>query len=598
MAINFPDSPSVNDIHTSGDMSWKWDGTTWKATIATSVPIPSQSGQTGEFLTTDGTNMSWEAVTPPTATAVSDQANTSTGYFDVPAGTTAQRPGSPASGNLRFNSETDAMEHYSGDAWIPFAGASPTISGISPTTAAETNTSIQITGTNFQAGTTVKFVGNTGTLYTPGTVTFVSSAEMSATTPALPVAQEPYDVRVTNPSGASTTLVDVLDVGGVPTWTTAAGTLATVYDSATGTHATLVAGDPDSTAVTYTESTSVLTGGGFALNSTTGVISGDPTDVSSQTTYNFDVDASDGVNNTNRSFSIIVNQGLDGSSAAKANDSALGILTVNPSAASGVYWLNTSWGSPAQFYCDMSADGGGWVLMAKYDCGQDTGFGFELLCQGGIVPTTVHDVTPGSSEPGYSSYHENNNSTNHNMSGLKPAKRNEMAVQMAATNWRVTSTGGWNCDIKGNTAWTGAGSYSMASHADQMTLALTHPTAFAAFGVQQSSVLSEPNPSGNQWSQSGVFASTYGGDGVGWGQAHNTHQYGKTIGTSNPFGSGLADQDVAFYCHGGHFCHCSERMQCKVSSTIAANDSDSWEIFSDASNSVQARLTWSAWWIR
>ena len=69
----------------------------------------------------------------------------------------------------------------------------------------------------------------------------------------------------------------------------------------------MVAGDPDSTAVTYTESTSVLTGGGFALNSTTGVISGDPTDVSSQTTYNFDVDASDGVNNTNRSFNIIVN---------------------------------------------------------------------------------------------------------------------------------------------------------------------------------------------------------------------------------------------------------------------------------------------------
>tara|TARA_Y100000310_G_C20157833_1_gene567706 strand:+ start:347 stop:523 length:177 start_codon:yes stop_codon:yes gene_type:complete len=38
--------------------------------------------------------------------------------------------------------------------------------------------------------------------------------------------------------------------------------------------------------------------------------------------------------------------------------------------------------------------------------------------------------------------------------------------------------------------------------------------------------------------------------------------------------------------------------QCKVSSTIAGNDTDSWEIFSDASNSVQAKLTWSAWWIR
>ena len=106
MAINFPTSPSVNDIHTSGDMSWKWDGTTWKATIVTSIPIPSQSGQAGEYLQTDGTTMSWEAVDAlPTQTGqageflqtdgttatwepvvsggnpttVSDQANTSTG---------------------------------------------------------------------------------------------------------------------------------------------------------------------------------------------------------------------------------------------------------------------------------------------------------------------------------------------------------------------------------------------------------------------------------------------------------------------------------------------------------------------------------------
>jgi len=25
MAINFPTSPSVNDIYIDGDMSWKWD---------------------------------------------------------------------------------------------------------------------------------------------------------------------------------------------------------------------------------------------------------------------------------------------------------------------------------------------------------------------------------------------------------------------------------------------------------------------------------------------------------------------------------------------------------------------------------------------
>ena len=67
MAINFPDSPSVNDIHTSGNMSWKWNGTSWEATITTSIQIPSQSGQAGEFLKPDGTPVSWEAVvTDPT----------------------------------------------------------------------------------------------------------------------------------------------------------------------------------------------------------------------------------------------------------------------------------------------------------------------------------------------------------------------------------------------------------------------------------------------------------------------------------------------------------------------------------------------------
>ena len=30
MAINFPNSPNVNDIHSSGGKTWKWDGTSWK----------------------------------------------------------------------------------------------------------------------------------------------------------------------------------------------------------------------------------------------------------------------------------------------------------------------------------------------------------------------------------------------------------------------------------------------------------------------------------------------------------------------------------------------------------------------------------------
>ena len=62
MAINFPTSPNVNDIYTDGDMSWKWDGSSWEAVFETNIPIPSQTGQAGEYLQTDGTTATWEPV--------------------------------------------------------------------------------------------------------------------------------------------------------------------------------------------------------------------------------------------------------------------------------------------------------------------------------------------------------------------------------------------------------------------------------------------------------------------------------------------------------------------------------------------------------
>ena len=38
MAINFPTSPSLNDTHTtSGGITYKWDGTSWKAQGTTSA---------------------------------------------------------------------------------------------------------------------------------------------------------------------------------------------------------------------------------------------------------------------------------------------------------------------------------------------------------------------------------------------------------------------------------------------------------------------------------------------------------------------------------------------------------------------------------
>lgn len=36
-ALDFPSSPSVNQVYTSGALSWKWDGTSWIAMSGTST---------------------------------------------------------------------------------------------------------------------------------------------------------------------------------------------------------------------------------------------------------------------------------------------------------------------------------------------------------------------------------------------------------------------------------------------------------------------------------------------------------------------------------------------------------------------------------
>lgn len=68
---------------------------------------------------TAASNGSGGSVTPA---QVSDQANTATGYFDLPAGTTAQRPGTPATGMVRFNTSFNIPEWYdpTTSSWLPF----------------------------------------------------------------------------------------------------------------------------------------------------------------------------------------------------------------------------------------------------------------------------------------------------------------------------------------------------------------------------------------------------------------------------------------------------------------------------------------------
>jgi len=60
-------------------------------------------------------SLSSSLLVPPAM--VSDQNNTSTGYFDLPAGTTAQRPASPLVGMMRYNTTISQYEAYQSTGW-------------------------------------------------------------------------------------------------------------------------------------------------------------------------------------------------------------------------------------------------------------------------------------------------------------------------------------------------------------------------------------------------------------------------------------------------------------------------------------------------
>jgi hypothetical protein len=54
----------------------------------------------------------------PAAAGILINADSATGAAQLPVGTTGQRPASPVTGQLRFNSTTSLAEVYNGTAWV------------------------------------------------------------------------------------------------------------------------------------------------------------------------------------------------------------------------------------------------------------------------------------------------------------------------------------------------------------------------------------------------------------------------------------------------------------------------------------------------
>ena len=271
----------------------------------TSAIFSSGGGQTLNF------NNNTKFVTTNTGTIVTG-IGTFTGRVGVGTNTTAERNSLPApkAGHLIMNATTNLLEYYNGSAWTPI-DTPPTVSAVNNSNITETQIAagfdLVITGSNFKTGATVTFVGNDGTEHISPTTTVNTTTQITARVHgSVSNANEPYDVKVTNSSGLSGILEDAFNINAKPVWTTASGTLVTILDSATGIHTTVAASDPEGDTVTY----SGTVGGGMSLNSTTGAISGDPTDVSSNTTVSFTLNAtSSGSNVTARNFNIIVQPG-------------------------------------------------------------------------------------------------------------------------------------------------------------------------------------------------------------------------------------------------------------------------------------------------
>lgn len=99
----------------------------WADTNAGLLKI--RDGSTSSFITigTLGTaNLGLATTASPTFSGTSTFSGSvvlsGTGYLDLPSGTTAQRPGSPNSGMIRFNSDLTTFEGYNGTAWGSIGG--------------------------------------------------------------------------------------------------------------------------------------------------------------------------------------------------------------------------------------------------------------------------------------------------------------------------------------------------------------------------------------------------------------------------------------------------------------------------------------------
>jgi hypothetical protein len=227
-------------------------------------------------------------------------------FGGIPFGNSANRP-TAVTGQPYFNGEEKRLELYTSAGWQSIVAETPGVASITGVYRESTSSgTIVIAGTNFASGAVASAIGTNGVSYDATTTTYNSVVQLTAVFDNLPIQYEPFDIKVTNPSNLFGLIPDALAVNNNPAWTTASGSLGTFAEQVSITLSALAA--TDETSITYAVASGSSLPGTLSLNSSTGVISGALPDVATNTTYSFNITASDGVNTpVSRSFSVTAN---------------------------------------------------------------------------------------------------------------------------------------------------------------------------------------------------------------------------------------------------------------------------------------------------
>jgi hypothetical protein len=116
-AIDFPNSPSVNDTHTVGDRTWKWNGSVWAVVRAVDLLV-GPTGATGAVGATGATGLTGATgstgATGPTGTFNSATAITGAILVGAQERTTVSATG--ATGTVNFDVKTQGVLYYTSNA--------------------------------------------------------------------------------------------------------------------------------------------------------------------------------------------------------------------------------------------------------------------------------------------------------------------------------------------------------------------------------------------------------------------------------------------------------------------------------------------------